>query len=363
MFIDPMSYSNLEVYDLELLTDFKEDEIIFVGNKNMKKTRRFYDIFLIYDYSFKRGLSKVMSYVISQLKVIGIINRIKPDIIHFQWFKIPFLDIFLLLFIKLFYRKIKLICTVHNILPHDSGNNLKYVFKHIYRKFDTLLVHDIMAKRDLISMFNISDANITQIVHGVIDLDTDITIVNQIVENNQRANNIVFGVLGNFNEYKGIDLVLDAWENISKENNVHLLIAGKGSVEALKNRSSDEKLTINNKYLSDEEFLAHVKISDVILLPYRKISQSGLLLTALSEKKYVIVSNVGGLTQPLKVANVGWVLENLNAESLERAMKESIDYLNQLDHKLIPENEFNKIMSHFSWSKTSKKLREIYTTI
>ena len=50
--------------------------------------------------------------------------------------------------------------------------------------------------------------------------------------------------------------------------------------------------------------------SDVLLLPYKEISQSGVLLSGLKYKKTFIVSNVGGLTQPFNLGKVGWVLEN-----------------------------------------------------
>ena len=59
-------------------------------------------------------------------------------------------------------------------------------------------------------------------------------------------------------------------------------------------------LKVLDKFLSDNEFNDLIEKSDVLIFPYRKISQSGVLLTALAHRKPVLVSRVGGLTQPLK---------------------------------------------------------------
>ena len=56
------------------------------------------------------------------------------------------------------------------------------------------------------------------------------------------------------------------------------------------------------------------------LLPYRRISQSGVLFTALQLGVPVLVSDVGGLTDPLRYGAVGWSIGEPSVQSLSDAM-------------------------------------------
>src|SRR5208283_4800264 len=71
----------------------------------------------------------------------------KPDIVHVQWTplvrKMPF-EIWFMSFVK--RMQIKLVYTVHNVLPHDTGKRFVPVFKQVYREMDALICHTDEAK-------------------------------------------------------------------------------------------------------------------------------------------------------------------------------------------------------------------------
>ena len=74
IYIDPMSYNNLAIYDSCLLSNVNAN-IYFVGNElydsKQIKSIEFYPFF---NYSKKKGLNKVISYISSLIKIIGLVK-------------------------------------------------------------------------------------------------------------------------------------------------------------------------------------------------------------------------------------------------------------------------------------------------
>jgi glycosyltransferase involved in cell wall biosynthesis len=110
-----------------------------------------------------------------------------------------------------------------------------------------------------------------------------------------------FSAVGNIHYYKGIDILLDVWllnEKLLKNKDILLVIAGNGRLPD-RNIPENSNIKIINKLLTDKEFQSIVNSTNIGILPYRQISQSGVLLALLAQYKPVIVSKCGGLLQPV----------------------------------------------------------------
>ena len=116
-FIDPMSYNNLELYDISLLESHnsKHSVYFFCNSRFSKSEVRGIKIFKIFNYSNKPKMLQPLSYLFSLATVFFYVLRIKPDILHIQWLKLPLLDYYFYKFIKALYPKVKIIHTAHNI--------------------------------------------------------------------------------------------------------------------------------------------------------------------------------------------------------------------------------------------------------
>jgi len=358
-FVDPMSYNNLELYDLNLLSKFNKKTLYFFGNKKIKKKIKFSHK-LIYNYSDKKVFNKFFSYFISQITLFFFIYKKKPKLIHFQWFKIPALDFFLLFFIKFCFSKVKIVYTAHNILPHDSGNKFRSIYYKIYNLVDAIIVHDDYSKKALSSMFKIKSDKISVIRHGLLKIPRDEDKVNlNSLKFSYLNDKIIFLFTGNISKYKGVDLLIDTWNQsveLNTNNKIHLIIAGNDKNNLLNKINNFQNITIINKFLSNEEFISFINLSDIILLPYLKISQSGVLMSVLQEEKRVLVSNIGGLIEPLRHGDVGWVLEKLNVESFKNIILKIIQDTEKTDNI----SDFKEIKAHYSWSVISNKTHELY---
>lgn len=364
LYIDPMSYNNLAIYDYNLLSNI-ECEIYFAGNE-------LYDIELptgvtfcpIFKYSQKKSLFKIFSYIISILKIVKLVKKINPDIIHIQWIRLWFVDFLFLKYLR--WKRKNIIYTAHNILPH---NERKSDYQHYYKYYHSLkniIVHSKKSKEQLVSEFNIKQEYITVIPHGVLDLSQALdkqsvaAIKKELSEKYDLSNKIVFSMLGGLDKYKGSDLVFDVWnESFATNEEVFLFTCGKISDEISTNIDLLQNTYTDFNRIDNAMFLAILQLTDVLLLPYRKISQSGVLLSAINEKIPFLVSNAGGLSDALSIANVGWNIGIATKKTLSEQMQSILnnkDELNEKKHSPL----WEKLSDYYSWKEIGIKIQRLY---
>ncbi len=361
-FVDPMSYNNLSIYDNLLINNIHDVEIEYFASHLFDLGEQYYPVHKIYKYNNKSKLVKLFSYLRSQWKLFNRIKKERPDVVHFQWLKIPFYDVRLIKKIK--QLGIKSLFTAHNLVPHGSGRKYEDIYKRIYNELDGIIVHSERTKEELIERFGISSHKIEVIAHGLLkpnEVDS-VKVESLILEYKEQMNlnnETVFAALGIINLYKGVDITINAWKNstLCNNNEAKLIIGGSGNLDELEELQYCANTLVLNRFLSDEEFTALLRITDFLILPYREISQSGVLLTAMEQKKRVIVSDVGGLTEPFKFGKIGYIIESPPtpeelSKSIHGAIKEKDEY---------PSDEvWKKISEFYSWGAIGEKTKNLY---
>ncbi len=363
-FVDPMSYHNLALYDYSLLSNFEHIDFKYFGNYKYDINDQKVPIERLYEYNSKFSFLKIFSYIKSQRKLVRNVQREKPKVIHFQWFKVAIYDYLILLRIK--KMGVKIVYTAHNVVQHYGLDRYTRMYHKIYKIVDVIIVHSEKTKDELIEKYHIPEKKIKVVPHGILSFDhVDSSKIREYIENFRRhydiGNQIVFAMLGEINFYKGVDIVIDAWKSprLVDNDNVKLIFAGKGKYNRLKELDTIKNTIVINRFLETEEFMALLKIADFILLPYRQISQSGVLLTTLHEKKRVIVSDVGGLSDPFRFGKIGYILERLESALLTDIILTAADEADKL-----PNNEvWEAIFHHYDWKTIAVKTQKIYEEI
>lgn len=370
-YIDPQSYSNLSVYDYNLLSHFDKQNLLYLHSKKYDyKSIEGWNEKSVFTYnSIANNNLKAISYVWSYIRIFFLIALYKPKVVHVQWFKLPSLD---LLFVKLTKKLFgtQYVFTAHNVLPHNTGNRHVNIYKKIYHTVNRIIVHTPATVKDIISMFDISENKITVIPHGIIQLDIDEQIYRQSLskwsEKYNTDGKIVFSSLGEQSRYKGIDLLAEVWSQtpeLCQNDNLRLLIIGKQVNIDLSVLSACNNVILENSRISNEEFYYLLKHTDVYVLPYRNISQSGALLTALSTRTPIAATNVGGLCDPLKVAPVGWEISGTTFKDIQQQL---------INISMSPEKIFaiknnhadwEKINDYYAWHHISRTTMKLYQSM
>ena len=144
-------------------------------------------------------------------------------------------------------------------------------------------------------------------------------------------NKKIFLFFGLIRQYKGLDILLSAINNINKSllDDFECLIVGE-SYEKLSNYKSIinedviNKITWITKYVSDKEASLYFSASDFIILPYKSASQSGIIPMAYYYNKPVIASDVDGLKEMLVENETGYLFKNKNSDKLTKILEECI---------------------------------------
>ena len=166
---------------------------------------------------------------------------------------------------------------------------------------------------------------------------------------------LFFGLI---RDYKGLDLLLEAFEGV-ENSDLRLLVAGefyndKEQYRPLLDRLG-ERVVLHEGFVKDDDVRYYFSAADALILPYRTATQSGVTQIAYNFSIPMIVTRVGGLPEIVPDGKVGFVCEP-TAESIREAI-ERLYKDNALAH--FAEN-FPAERKRFSWATMCDKIVEVY---
>lgn len=359
------------MYDYNLLQPIAKESFLYIHSKNYDyKSLDGWNEKAAFSYnSLSNSKLKAISYVLSYLYIFTQIAYYRPSVIHIQWFKLPWFDwLFIKLTQTLFHTK--MIFTAHNVLPHNTGDKYAKIYNKLYQSLDCIIVHTVRTKEEIATQFDINDKKIKVIPHGILQIDINKATYQQSLqewdEKYQLKNKIVITSLGEQSWYKGIDLLAEVWAKTSELANnqdLRLIVAGKQVNIDLTDLKNCKNTVVENRSLSNEEFYYLLKHTDVYILPYRNISQSGALLTAMSTHTPIAATNIGGLCDPLKIANVGWTIPTATFKDIQKVLKiisQSKEHIEKIKND---KQVWKRVNTHFDWSTISNTTMATYQKI
>jgi glycosyltransferase involved in cell wall biosynthesis len=127
--------------------------------------------------------------------------------------------------------------------------------------------------------------------------------------------------LGRIIHYKGLDLLLGAAKLLKNRGFVFdLVVAGRGDLTPYRQSIDELGIEIENDWISDERFNDLLFNSDVVVLPYREASQSGIAYHALNAALPTIATPVGGLPECISHGQDGLITRDVSLEAISDAI-------------------------------------------
>jgi glycosyltransferase involved in cell wall biosynthesis len=100
--------------------------------------------------------------------------------------------------------------------------------------------------------------------------------------------------------YKGLDLLAGAVRRLEAETGWELHVVGSGPESAeLAALRALPGVTVENRWVPEDEIGTLIAWCDVLVLPYREASQSGVAPAAIAAGRFVVSTRVGGLVEQL----------------------------------------------------------------
>ena len=270
---------------------------------------------------------KAIEYPFGYLFLLNRYRHEKPDIIHFQYANIPAIE--RLVFGILRRYRIPFLLTVHNIVQPRPGPLDNALFGPLYRRMPHLVVHSNDNKNALQTLFGVAADRIHVIAHGNYNAYLPTTMPDQGAARDAigvpRDSKIVlfFGIIF---EFKGLDVLIRALAQVDREIKPFLVIAGQPSQGFEKYAAEIQRLNLEQCVLTRLEFISYEELTllfsaaDVVALPYKRISQSGVMFVAFSFGRPVVATRVGSFPETVVEGQNGYLVEPESDSELGAAL-------------------------------------------
>lgn len=333
------------------------DIIPATAYKELKVYERYLDLTKIYiiNSPYKRKSDIRNLRLIG--KVLKFINKNKFDIIHGD-------EIFSFHECLYYIYHKKLVMTIHDPFPHSGEISFrKSLFRNLSFKFASrLILLNQKQKSSFIQKYKIDPKKIFINKLGIYDtihlFNNKTSTLN--IENNQL--NILF--LGRISPYKGIEFLCEAMKKVRNEiPNSNLIIAGKGKLYFdFKPYNKYPYIQLKNEYISLEDMYTLLSHCHIVVCPYIDATQSGVVMTAYSMLKPVIVTNVGGLPEMCKDGITGYIVPPKDSNALANAIINLLKDPNKLS--LFSNNIREEYLKgDSSWNSIANQYIECYKEI
>lgn len=208
-------------------------------------------------------------------------------------------------------RGARLVYTVHDLLPHDSGERHRARYSRLYRFFDALVCHNETARQRLQREFGIAADRIWLLPHGPLFAELDqLDEAAALARLGYSPGTPLVLWQGIIHPYKGVLFLLDAWaEAAAQRPDARLLIAGVPAAaspgHALEIAARIDTLGLNGsvrtdfRYLPEEELQAAYSAARCVVYPYREITTSGALMTGLARAKPIVATRLPAFAEIL----------------------------------------------------------------
>lgn len=254
---------------------------------------------------------------------------------------------------------LKVVVTVHDVETFAGATSTK-IEKKCYALMDGVIVHNESSYKDLKAK-GYDFPPIAIIPHGnykpfVPELP--------LPEFGGTINLLFFGQI---KEVKGLDILLAAFAQVIKQNqNFKLTIAGKPWKTGLAQyKQQIEELGLTNyvethfRYIEDQEINQFYAKNHIVVLPYKRIYQSGVLLMSMSYGRACLTSDLPAFTEVVENAQNGFTFQSESVSDLANCI------LNLQENSIKKATLAAKktIDSEFDWRKIGEKTKAFYKKI
>jgi len=197
--------------------------------------------------------------------------------------------------------RIRIVYTVHDLISHSKVfNNDSGALEFLINRADALVFLNQLSETKLQSSLKNKPHKIIE--EGAIKYDPVSSREQARTALNVPAENLLLVLVGNLQDYKGVDILIEACAKLPRRLSVR--IAGRSDeeykerLEYLLTSMSFQNIDLKVRYdfLSDQEFAHYLLAADYFVYPCRNINNSGSLNAAISAGLPVIVPKMEELS-------------------------------------------------------------------
>ena len=273
-----------------------------------------------------RQALKAASYPLDWLRLLARLRRRPPDVVHVQWSLWPALD--QRIWRRLQARGLPVVYTAHNLLPHAAAPDDARRYGRLYATADAVIVHSDRSARELSARFGLPADRLHVAPHGPL-LEEEPALPR--LEARRRlglpATDPLILFAGLIEPYKGLADLVDAFLLVAAARPAaRLVVAGRPNASvaahqaALARAGLTDQARFDLRFLPSADLAAYLCAADVVALPYREVTTSGMLMAARRFGSPVVATAVGDLAALIDDGATGLLVPPADPPALAAAL-------------------------------------------
>lgn len=347
-------------YSLGLLEALAEQGVKTFYLSNLSNYEGFSgEVKKVFSPEMHKNISGFISLVYALVVSVFFLKKRKVKWVVFHLFESSFLILSILAFIR--FWGFKVIGIVHDVEGFDTVSENRGLQSFILRKLlSKVVVHNTYSKRLILkNVPHLEENKIIIARHGNFHLNIDSkmnrTKAAEYLGLDANFHYVLF--FGQIKIVKGLDLLLEAFpKNIP---NLKLIVAGRPWKDdfstyqkIIDRRGLQSQFVPMIRFIEESERLALFSLSEFIVLPYRKIFQSGVLLHAMNHQLSVLASDLEVNVDNLNQGEGGFLFKNGDVKSLQNAILHVLESKNERVEKA--RLAYDYISKEYDWRTISK---------
>ncbi|MCS6991203.1 MAG: glycosyltransferase family 4 protein [Chitinophagales bacterium] len=295
------------------------------------------------------------------------LNIAHVHIYHFAWRELLNIMLFRL-------RGLRIVATIHDVENFETfGNQPKHTNHAVFMKqIDRIVVHSEYAKQCILKYFiNYPQERIDIVPHG----DTDFLFKNPLSRQEARARlqlpqqgRIVL-FFGQIKKVKGLDVLLQAWVHVRQQQpQARLVVVGRPwKVEQqlfdqiVEQHQLQDSVVLNYQYVPNELIPVYYAAADLVVLPYREIYSSGVMVRSLDYGAAILASDLPAFRDIITDNENGLLFRTEDSRHLAERILEVLnddERLQRLRQRAIETAE-----RKFSWNYIGSTMADVYKKV
>lgn len=249
----------------------------------------------------------------------------------------------------------KIVTICHDPIMHSGESIIKHIlYKRHIKNSDEIVVLTKSFITVVCENYGFLEDSVHYMPHGLMKLYKEKQDHSEKCLYDESNVNFVF--FGRIEKYKGISVLIDAYNKLKKQySNITLTIAGKGKIKDLEDIETDKNgLRIVNNYIPDEKVGCYFDGPNVVtVLPYLDATQSGVIPIAIEYGTPIIASDTGGLREQMLDGKFGVFTKVGDAQDLCEKME---IFVKDLDEFKRQKEIMKSAMKKLEWKEVVAEL-------
>jgi len=373
--IEPVGgHGGMNHYDFSLCRALNEagvDVALYTSDATTAPSERAFAFHPVYRGVFAGApaWTRVLRYLRGTLLALAASVREERSVCHFHFFQVGPLELLNVVLARLLRRKV--VITAHDVEAFVASRDVPGMPRAAYTLAHGVIAHNLTSRCALVDRMKLKGEKIIVIPQGnsmeAIPARSSATDARRALSLPTAGRILLF--FGQIKEVKGLDLLLRAMPAILAEHpHTILVIAGRpwgtrfSDYQALIERLGIARSCVTRiHFIPDDDLPLFYQACDLVILPYRRIYQSAVLLMALGFGKAVLTSDIPGMTDIVSDGDTGFLFRSEDPEDLARAANRALSSPDTIAH--VAERGHRLVVQRHAWGEIGRATARFYQSI